>query len=68
MSAGDYYDLLGVSRKRFIGTLSEEPDAQARAPGSIAVGLAALAQGVQILRVHDVAATRQALTLWQAVR
>ena len=58
--------LLGVSRKRFIGTLSEEPDAQARAPGSIAVGLAALAQGVQILRVHDVAATRQALTLWQA--
>ncbi|MEX0338471.1 MAG: dihydropteroate synthase [Arenibacterium sp.] len=60
--------LLGVSRKRFIGTLSDTPDAQARAPGSVAVGLAALAQGVQILRVHDVAATRQALTLWQAVR
>jgi dihydropteroate synthase len=60
--------LLGVSRKRFIGTLADVPEAQGRAPGSIAVGLAALAQGVQILRVHDVAASRQALTLWQAVR
>ncbi|MFV0513851.1 MAG: dihydropteroate synthase [Jhaorihella sp.] len=60
--------LLGVSRKRFIGTIGEEPRADARAPGSIAVGLAALAQGVQILRVHDVAATAQAVRLWQAVR
>ena len=41
--------LLGASRKRFIGTLANEPDAAARAPGSIAVGLAALGQGVQIL-------------------
>ena len=45
-----------------------EPRADARAPGSIAVGLAALAQGVQFLRVHDVAETVQALRLWQAVR
>jgi dihydropteroate synthase len=60
--------LLGVSRKRFIGTLGKEPLADARAPGSIAVGLAGLAQGVQILRVHDVAETVQALRLWTAVR
>ena len=60
--------LLGASRKRFIGTIGKEPQASARAPGSIAVGLAALAQGVQILRVHDVAETMQAVRLWQAAR
>lgn len=60
--------LLGVSRKKFIGTIGGEPRADARAPGSIAVGLAALAQGVQILRVHDVAETAQAVRLWQAAR
>lgn len=60
--------LLGVSRKRFIGTIGKEPLAQARGPGSISVGLAGLAQGVQILRVHDVAETAQALRLWAAVR
>lgn len=59
--------LLGVSRKGFIGKIGQEPDAQARAPGSIAVGLAAVLQGVQILRVHDVAETSQALRLWRAV-
>ena len=60
--------LLGVSRKGFIGAIGKEPQAKARAPGSVAVGLAALAQGVQFLRVHDVAATAQAMRLWQAVR
>jgi len=60
--------LLGVSRKGFIGTIGKEPQATARAPGSIAVGLAALAQGVQFLRVHDVAATAQAVRLWNATR
>ncbi|SLN58439.1 Dihydropteroate synthase [Falsiruegeria litorea R37] len=60
--------LLGASRKRFIGAIGQEPQAHARAPGSIAVALAAAAQSVQILRVHDVAETAQALRLWQAVR
>ena len=60
--------LLGVSRKGFIGKIGGAKDTQARAPGSIAVGLAALAQGVQILRVHDVEETMQAVKLWQAVR
>lgn len=59
--------LLGASRKGFIRTIGRAPDAADRAPGSIAVALAAVAQGVQILRVHDVAETKQALRLWQAV-
>lgn len=59
--------LLGVSRKRFIGTIGNAPEARARAPGSIAVALSALAQGVQVLRVHDIAETRQAVSLWQAL-
>lgn len=59
--------LLGVSRKRFIGTIGGADPADARVPGSIAVALAGVAQGVQIVRVHDVAETRQALRLWQAL-
>ncbi|QUJ77182.1 dihydropteroate synthase [Sulfitobacter albidus] len=58
--------LLGASRKRFIGTIGAAPEASDRAPGSIAVALAALGQGVQILRVHDVAQTVQAISLWRA--
>lgn len=59
--------LLGTSRKRFIGNIGHAPEPQDRAPGSIATALAGVAQGVQILRVHDVAETRQALRLWQAM-
>ena len=59
--------LLGASRKRFIGALADEPDAQRRAPGSIAAALAGVAQGVQLIRVHDVAETRQALAVWTAL-
>ncbi len=58
--------LLGASRKKFIATLGQAPDVADRVHGSVAVALAAAAQGVQILRVHDVFATRSALTLWQA--
>ncbi|WP_299771903.1 dihydropteroate synthase [uncultured Tateyamaria sp.] len=58
--------LLGASRKRFIGTIGNAPDASARAPGSIAVALAAIAQGVQIIRAHDVAEHAQAIALWRA--
>ncbi|MFT4715912.1 MAG: dihydropteroate synthase [Paracoccaceae bacterium] len=60
--------LLGVSRKRFIGTIGDEPVADRRLPGSIALGLEGLRQGVQMLRVHDIRETRQALALWQAAR
>lgn len=59
--------LLGTSRKRFIGSIGMASEPQDRAPGSIATALAGVAQGVQVLRVHDVAETRQALRLWQAM-
>ncbi len=59
--------LLGASRKRFIGVLADEPDAQKRVSGSVAAALAGAAQGVQMIRVHDVAETCQALTVWNAL-
>lgn len=59
--------LLGASRKSFIGTLANVSETKQRMPGSVAVMLAAIAQGVQIVRVHDIAASKQALTLWGAV-
>ncbi|THD82272.1 dihydropteroate synthase [Aliigemmobacter aestuarii] len=59
--------LLGVSRKKFIGTIGGEAQADRRAPGSVAVALAGVAQGAQVLRVHDVWETRQALALWRSV-
>ena len=58
--------LLGASRKRFIGTLTNEPVAANRVAGSIGAALAAAAQGVQIIRVHDVKATRLALDVFGA--
>jgi dihydropteroate synthase len=58
--------LLGASRKRFIGTIGGTEEARHRAPGSIAVALAGVAQGVQMLRIHDVRETAEALRLWQA--
>lgn len=58
--------LLGASRKRFIGTIGGAENARDRSPGSIAVALAGIAQGVQIVRVHDVAETAQAIALWRA--
>lgn len=58
--------LLGASRKGFIRDIGRAPKAVERAPGSIAVALAAVQQAVQIIRVHDVAETRQAFALWQA--
>ncbi|MFN3745213.1 MAG: dihydropteroate synthase [Hyphomicrobiaceae bacterium] len=60
--------LLGASRKSFIGGLSGVRDARQRVPGSIAAALQGAAHGVQILRVHDVAETRQALSVWEAMR
>jgi dihydropteroate synthase len=59
--------LLGVSRKSFIGRLSRKEPAKQRLPGSLAAGLAGLDRGAQILRVHDVDETRQALAIWQAL-
>lgn len=59
--------LLGASRKRFIGAVSGERRLGHRGPGTVAVTLAGVAQGVQIHRVHDTQEAKQALRLWQAV-
>lgn len=58
--------LLGASRKKLIDHISDVPNPRDRVPGSIAAALVGVAQGVQIVRVHDVAATRQALDVWRA--
>jgi dihydropteroate synthase len=59
--------LVGVSRKGFIGTLTNEPQADRRIAGSLAAGLFAVLHGASILRVHDVRETMQALRVWQAL-
>ncbi|MBU6500160.1 MAG: dihydropteroate synthase, partial [Rhodospirillales bacterium] len=59
--------LVGVSRKGFIGRLSGAAAAADRLAGSLAAGLFALSRGAAILRVHDIAATAQAVTVWQAL-
>jgi dihydropteroate synthase len=58
--------MVGLSRKSLIGNLAAAP-VDERLPGSLAGALHALSQGAQILRVHDVAETRQAITVWRAI-
>lgn len=58
--------LVGVSRKSMIGALTGKP-VDRRLAGSLAAALAAVARGAQIVRVHDVAETRDALRVWQAI-
>ncbi|CTQ32343.1 dihydropteroate synthase [Jannaschia rubra] len=57
--------LLGASRKGFIGTLGDAPRAADRMGGTLAITLAAVAQGIQMHRVHDVAQVAQGLALWR---
>ncbi|MDH3913790.1 MAG: dihydropteroate synthase [Rhodospirillales bacterium] len=59
--------LLGVSRKGFIARVSGDVPPKARLPGSLAAALAGLERGVQLLRVHDVAETVQAVAVWCAI-
>ena len=59
--------MLGASRKIFIARLSAGEPAGARLAGSLAAALWGLSAGVQIVRVHDVAETRQALAVWRAL-
>ncbi|MCC7252066.1 dihydropteroate synthase [Hyphomicrobium sp.] len=60
--------LLGASRKKLIGQLCNVEEPRARVSGSIAAALHSIAQGVQIVRVHDVAETRQAVAVWEAAQ
>jgi dihydropteroate synthase len=58
--------MVGLSRKSIIGEIAGVP-ADKRLPGSLAGALHALGAGVHILRVHDVAETRQAVALWRSI-
>ena len=60
--------LVGASRKRMIGALSNEAAAHQRLGGSLALALKALDAGVHMLRVHDVYETVQAVRVWRGLR
>lgn len=62
-----YPVLVGASRKRFIGTLTGVEVPAERVAGSLAAALIAARHGANIVRVHDVAATVDALAVWEAV-
>ena len=59
--------LAGLSRKKTIGDLTGRSDPHDRIPGSVAAHLIAAQRGAMLLRVHDVAATIDALKVWNAV-
>ncbi len=59
--------LVGVSRKRMIGELTGQAQPADRVIGSVAAALKAVTLGASIIRVHDVAATVEALKVWQAL-
>ncbi|MEZ5744167.1 MAG: dihydropteroate synthase [Sphingomonadaceae bacterium] len=58
----------GASRKRMIGALSNEAPTHQRLGGSLALAMKALDGGVQMLRVHDIAETVQAVRVWRGLR
>jgi len=60
--------VVGASRKRTIGALSGEAAPDKRLGGSLAFALKAVEQGAQIVRVHDVFETVQALRIWRGLR
>ena len=60
--------LVGASRKRMIGALSNEAPPHLRLGGSIALAVKAMDAGVQLVRVHDVAETVQAVHVWRGLR
>ncbi len=59
--------LAGLSRKRTIGELTGRDDPHDRVHGSVAAHVIAAQRGAKLLRVHDVAATVDALKVWNAV-
>ncbi len=58
--------ILGASRKKMIAQLCDVPDPKDRLPGSLATVMVGTQQGMQIVRVHEVAATKQAMSVWRA--
>ena len=68
LAAAGYPVLVGSSRKGFIGRLTGIAEPRRRDPASVWLAVEAARQGAAILRVHDVAGTRQALAVWMAMR
>ncbi len=66
IGAGQFALLAGLSRKSQLGRITGRKDAKDRLGSSIAAALAAASNGASILRVHDVAETKDALMVWQA--
>ena len=66
LTAGEVPVMVGMSRKSMLGALTGQAVAQREFAG-VAAHMLALAQGVRLLRVHDVAAMRDALAIWNAV-
>lgn len=66
LSVEDLPLLVGVSRKTMLGAITGRPVGQ-RQTASVAAALVAAQKGAKILRVHDVAATRDALAVWSAI-
>jgi dihydropteroate synthase len=60
--------MLGASRKRLIGAMSNEAGADQRLGGSLALAMVGMDAGVQLLRVHDVPETVQARNVWRGLR
>jgi dihydropteroate synthase len=60
--------MVGASRKGFIGQVTGAKESAERLPGSLACACAAVQAGAQIIRTHDVAATRQALRMTEAIQ
>jgi dihydropteroate synthase len=68
LAATGYPVLIGSSRKSFIGALTGIKEPRRRDPASVWLAVEAARLGAAILRVHDVAGTRQALAVWAAMR
>ena len=60
--------LIGASRKAFVGQITGAKEIAERLPGSLACALAAVEAGAQIIRTHDVAATKQALRMMEVIQ
>lgn len=67
LTSSPYPYLVGVSRKRFIGTITKAEIAKDRLAGNLAVALWSIQKGAKILRVHDVKETKQAFLMWEAM-
>lgn len=58
--------LAGLSRKSMLGAVTGQPNGAARLSASVAAAILAVERGARIVRVHDVAATKDALAVWAA--